>query len=224
MGRPREHDERTREQLLAAAERLVSEGGPDALSVRGVAEEAGATTRAIYSIFGSKEGLIAALAQVAYDWLYNGVDRVPETDDPAADLVAIGLEVFRRFVRDHPALYRIAYQRVVGLQPHPDLVATRERTFVQLQERVRRLKDAGLLDQKPVVEATVELIAMFEGLANAELRGRVLPTIPAGGEDHAWREGLATLLRGLTATPVQEARHGDVAQAADSRDPLRPYN
>jgi len=208
MGRPREHDDKTREQLLAAAERLIIEGGPDALSVRGVADKAGTSTRAVYSIFGSKDGLVAALAQVAYDWLYHAVDQIPETDDPAADLITIGLDVFRRFVRDHPALYRIAYQRVVGLWPEPDLVTTRERTFTQLQERVRRLADAGLLGHKPVLEATVELIAMFEGLANAELRGRVLPTIPAGDEEHAWQEGLATLLRGLTTAPAPGGDHG----------------
>lgn len=38
---------------------------------------------------------------------------------------------------------------------------------------------------------------MVEGLANAELRRRILPTIPRGQEETAWREGIATLLRGF---------------------------
>jgi AcrR family transcriptional regulator len=197
VGRPKEHDEATRQLLLLAAERLISEGGPDALSVRGVADEAGTTTRAVYSIFGSKEGLVAAMAQLAYQWIYDAVDEIPETDDPSDDLVVIGLDVFRRFVVDHPGLYRIAYQRVVGLTPHPDLIETRNRAFVQLQARLRRLEETGLIS-KSVPSATLEVIAMFEGLANAELRGSVLPTIPTGAEESAWREGLATLLRGLT--------------------------
>ena len=67
MGRPREHDERTRAALREAAERLVAAGGPGALSVRAVAEEAGTTTRAVYSVFGSKEGLVVdALARDAF--------------------------------------------------------------------------------------------------------------------------------------------------------------
>ncbi len=198
MGRPRQHDEETRLRLLAAAESLVAEGGPDALSVRRVAEDAGTTTQAIYSLFGSKEGLVAALAQVAYQSIYDAVELVPETDDPGFDLVIIGIEVFREFVREHPGLYRIAYQRIVGLNPDPDLVATRDRAFTQLQERVRRLQETGNLGEKKVPAATLELIAMFEGLANAELRGQVLPTIPPGSEERAWHEGLATLLRGLT--------------------------
>ena len=54
MGRPREHDEHTRVALLAAAEQLVAEGGPTQLSVRAVADAAGTSTRAVYSLFGSK--------------------------------------------------------------------------------------------------------------------------------------------------------------------------
>src|SRR5437660_2330707 len=102
MGRPKEHDEQTRERLRAAAEELVAEGGPDALSVRAVADAAGTTTRAVYSVFGSKEGLVAALAQTAFELLHDNIDKLPTTDDPAADLVAIGTEVVRGLVRDHP--------------------------------------------------------------------------------------------------------------------------
>lgn len=200
MGRPREHDEETRSNLLAAAEGLVAEGGPDALSVRAVAREAGTTTRAVYSLFGSKDGLIAALAQQAYELIHQNVDEVPESEEPAEDLVVIGVKVFRRFVQEHPALYRIAWQRIVALEPHPGLAQARARAFTQLQGRVRRAKEAGHLGSKPVRDATVELIAMFEGLANAELRGAVLPTIRPGDEERAWREGVATLLRGFRWT------------------------
>jgi AcrR family transcriptional regulator len=209
MGRPREHNEETRRRLLGAAERVIAEDGPDALSVRGVADRAGTTTRAVYSLFGSKEGLVAALAEAAYEWIYDAVDEVPETEDSGADLVAIGLEVFRRFVRDHPALYRITYQRVIGLTPQPRLVTARQRAFIQLQGRLQRLKDAEGLPRKRVIDATAELIAMFEGLANAELRGHVLPTISPGDEERAWREGVATLLRGMTAPPDGGSEQAD---------------
>lgn len=200
VGRPREHDEGTRARLRAAAERLVAEGGSDALSVRRVADEAATTTRAVYTVFGSKEGLVAALAQTAFEFLSDEIDRLPETDDPAADLVAIGTQVIRRLVRDHPALYRIAFQRIAGLQPEPKLVAARERAWVQLQGRVQRLKDFGLLDGKPVPDAARELNAMWEGLANAELRGDVLRIMPRGEEERAWRDALTTVIRGFDAT------------------------
>lgn len=201
MGRPREHDERTRAALLGAAERLVAEGGPAAVSVRAVADAAGTSTRAVYSLFGSKEGLVVdALARDAFAVLYSEIDTLVETDDPAGDLVDVGVVAFRRLVLEHPALYRIAFQRVVpGLDGGPELVAARQRTWEQLLAKVERLEAAGLLGDKPIPEAAVEFIAMLEGLANAELRGAVLRLLPEGDEERAWRNALATLVRGFAA-------------------------
>ena len=203
MGRPREHDQRTRAALLEAAERLVAEGGPAAVSVRAVADAAGTSTRAVYSLFGSKEGLVVdALARDAFAVLYREIDTLDETDDPASDLVDVGVVAFRRLVLEHPALYRIAFQRVVpGLDGGPELVAARQRTWEQLLAKVERLEAAGLLGDKPVPEAAVELIAMMEGLANAELRGAVLRLLPEGDEERAWRNALTTLVRGFAAGP-----------------------
>ena len=97
MGRPREHDEHTREALLAAAERIVAEGGPAALSVRAVADAADTTTRAVYSLFGSKDGLLVqALARDAFVFLYDEIDALEVTEDPVSDLLDVGLIAFRR--------------------------------------------------------------------------------------------------------------------------------
>jgi AcrR family transcriptional regulator len=201
VGRPREHNEDTRAALRAAAERLVADGGAAAFSVRTVAKEVGTSTRAVYSLFGSKEGLVVdALAQGAFDFLVDGIDELVETDDPVADLVAVGVPVFRRLVVEHPALYRIAFQRIVpGFRAGPELTQARERAFAQLLAKVRRVEDAGLLGGKSVPEAAVEFNAMLEGLANAELRGSVLRILPAGDEERAWREALATVVRGFSA-------------------------
>jgi AcrR family transcriptional regulator len=201
VGRPREHDEETRLALTAAAERLVAEAGPGALSVRAVANDAGTTTRAVYSLFGSKDGLVDALAQRAFELLQAGLDDLPQTDDPGADLVDVGARVFRGFVRSHPSLFRIAFQRAVPeLRAGPELTAARRGALTRLQARVQRAKDAGLLGRKSVEEATVEFNAMCEGLANAELRGGTLRILPEGDEERAWREGLVTLVRGFHAT------------------------
>jgi AcrR family transcriptional regulator len=198
VGRPREHDEQTRLALIAAAERLVAVGGPDALSVRAVAHDADTTTRAVYSLFGSRAGLVDALAQRAFEILRAGLDELPETDDPVADLLEVGTGVFRRFTHEHPSLFRIAFQRIVpGLRAGPELTEARQRTLSRLQARIQRLDDAGFLDGKPVPGATLEFNAMCEGLANAELRGGTLRILPEGQEEGAWREGLLTVVRGF---------------------------
>ena len=84
MARPRNHDDRTAAALLDAAELIVARSGPHALSVRDIADEIGTTTRAVYSVFGSKGGLLAALARRAFGFLRDALDELPVTDDPAA--------------------------------------------------------------------------------------------------------------------------------------------
>jgi len=202
VGRRPEHDDGTRAALRAAAERLVAEGGPAALSVRAVAAEAGTTTRAVYSLFGSKEGLVVdALAQSAFEFLADGVDKLVETDDPVADLVAVGVPVFRTLVLEHPALYRIAFQRIVpGLRAGPEVSAARALAHTRLHAKIQRVEDAGLLGTKTVLEAAVEFNAMLEGLANAELRGSTLPILAPGTEERTWRDALTTVVRGFAAT------------------------
>jgi AcrR family transcriptional regulator len=202
VGRRQEHDDRTRAALRAAAERLVAAGGPAALSVRAVAAEAGTTTRAVYSLFGSKEGLVVdALAQSAFEFLADGVDKLVETDDPVADLVAVGVPVFRAMVLEHPALYRIAFQRIVpGLRAGPEVTAARALAHTRLHAKIQRVEDAGLLGAKTVREAAVEFNAMLEGLANAELRGNALPILPPGAEERTWRDALTTVVRGFAAS------------------------
>lgn len=198
MGRPLKHDETMRESLRAEAERIVAEHGLAGLSVRAVAEAAHTTTRAVYSTFGSKDGLIDALAQTAFEFLHTEIEKLAETDDPIRDAVDMAVKVFRRLALDHPVLYRIAFQRVVpSLRAGPDVTAARQRAFAQLQGKIRRLEKAGVLGRTSLDEATVAIEAMMEGLANAELRGRTLPILPAGKETQAWRQAITTLIRGF---------------------------
>ena len=201
MGRPKEHDESTRAALLAAAEQIVANRGAGALSVRAVADAAGTTTRAVYSLFGSKDGLLVeALARDAFEYLHTEIGNLHETADPASDLIDVGLLVFRRLVRDHPALYRIAFQRIVpGLEAGPELAATRQRAWEQLVAKVERLRPSGLLGNKSAPEAAVEFIAMMDGLGSAELRGAVLRLLPEGNEEKAWHDALTTVIRGWAA-------------------------
>lgn len=182
-----------------AAEQLIAEGGVDALSVRSAAEAAGTSTRAVYSLFGSRDGLVAAVAAQTFEVLAEACAGVPVTDDPRQDLIELGVRAFRSMVSEHPARYRIAFQRVAGLEPDAGLLEARERARVALQFRVQRLAEAGLLGVKTIPDAMLELEAMFEGLANTELRGAVLP-IMATNPERAWRAALATVLRGFTAT------------------------
>lgn len=202
MARPRTHGEAGRAALLDAAEALIARSGPHALSVRSVADEVGTTTRAVYSLFGSKGGLVAELADRAFGFLRDALDELAVTDDPAADLVNCGAIVYRRFVIEHPSLYRVAFQRTLPeLEMTDELREARAESFGRLELRVVRVAAIGALERRSVREAAVEFNAMCEGLANAQLRGGTLRPLPSGGEERVWREAFETLVRGLTTAP-----------------------
>jgi AcrR family transcriptional regulator len=195
VGRPREHDERTRAALLAAAERLVDEGGPEALTVRAVADEVGTTTRAVYSLFGSKDGLLEALATRLFDELRAAIDAVPVTDDPAGDLVRVGVEAFRRTALDHPSLYRLVFLRIVpDLDLGPAFGRVAYAALGRMEARVARLAQEGRLDGKDVHACALAFHALTEGLASMEVRGNMLDPRTA---EQVWRDALTSLVEGF---------------------------
>jgi AcrR family transcriptional regulator len=217
MGRPQRHDADTAAALIDAAERLVHAEGLDALTVRRVATEVRTTTRAVYTLFGSKEGLVVALGQRAFRLLSDGLAQLPETNDPARDLIEAGVQIFRRFALDHPALFRIAFHR----PPSPEIVAgfrpASYEALMILKARVERLKAAGQLGARPVWPSVSEFDALCEGLAAIELRGQMLPGPPPSPSGHPdpqpgdqdgdppcpdlheqiWRGALTALVRGF---------------------------
>lgn len=194
MGRPREHGARTAEALLAAAERMLEREGAGALSLRRLAAEANTTTRAVYSLFGSREGLLTALGARAFDLLQAGVESLPETADPVADLVEAGARVFRRFAVEHPSLFALAVQRIAaGEHVAAGFRRAQGDALAELRRRVARLEAAGLLGGRSVADAVFEFHALCEGLAAVELRG----ILPRGEEARIWRDALSALVAGF---------------------------
>jgi AcrR family transcriptional regulator len=198
MGRPREHDQRTAAALLAAAERTLHEQGIGALSVRSVAEQAGTSTRAVYSLFGSKDGLIAALAANAFELLGAAVKALPTTEDPVADLVSAGL-AFRVFALEHPTLFAIAIQRPAPdfFTPWHQVHAAANDALTGLEHRLDRLRQAGGLRGRAIRDAAFQFHALCEGLAALELRGGCDPAQAR----RLWQEALIALVHGFAAAP-----------------------
>lgn len=193
MGRPREHDEQIATALLDAAERVVAEGGLEALSVRHLAVAIGSSTRAVYSLFGSKDGLVVALGTRAFTLLRDGLDALPTTDDPAGDLVEAGVVVFRRFALGHPALFRIGLvQTGVPAEIAHKFRSVQEQALGRLHARVGRLKHCGRLGSRGEAQAALEFHALCEGLAALEARCILDPS----AAEEVWQDALGALVAG----------------------------
>ena len=178
MGRPKEHDETTRRQLLDAAERLSATDGWEALTVRRIAEEAGTSTRAVYALFGSKEGLEQALHQAMFTRLRDLLQACERTEDPRRDIAEQSL-AYRQWAVERPERYALAMHRFVGKRSRPrsdeGLAVSRE-ALGELRQAVRRCADAGLLlgDRDPE-DVVTHMRAMVHGLAEFENLGMLGP-------------------------------------------------
>lgn len=200
MGRRRQHNAHTAHALLQAAEHILHEQGIDALSVRSVAARVATSTRAVYSVFGSKEQMLVALSVRAFEMLATGLAALPLTDDPAADVVAAGVTIFRPFALEHPALFRIAFQRAPAWMDMPgEVFGAATSSFRALILRFERLQAAGLLGPYAPYEAAHMFDALCEGLAVGELRGSIPPDDP----ERLWHGALGSLVAGFAAVPAR---------------------
>lgn len=96
MGRPRMYDEALRERLIEEAQKMLSEDGYHGVSLRVLTRNVGTSTNAVYTLFGSKEALMAEVAVRQLDRML-GEDYDPNTsEDPRADLLKLA-----RHYRNH---------------------------------------------------------------------------------------------------------------------------
>jgi AcrR family transcriptional regulator len=82
MGRQAEISAESRMRLLVAAWELLAEGGTRATTVQAVAERAGISRGSIGWHFGSKEGLIVAVVNNAFDTIVERITAFFESSGP----------------------------------------------------------------------------------------------------------------------------------------------
>jgi AcrR family transcriptional regulator len=190
--RPKLHDDALRVRLLDTAGTILTAEGPDALSLRRLATKAGTSTSAVYSLFGGKSGVLRALFVEAFSRFGTYLNAVTPSDDPLADIVALG-HAYRASATTDPHLYTVMFgSPVPGFEPAAEDWAQAGATFTPLLDAVRRAVAAGLLrDVEPGLIATA-LWATVHGLVSLEL-GQALPRQagrPAEVFDAAVRAGL----------------------------------
>lgn len=105
---PRRSNPAVRPILVDVAARLLLDEGPQALSTRRIAAEAGCSTMAVYTHFGGMSGLIREMVHEGFTRLQYHFSRVRETDDPVSDMATLG-RAYRRNGMDNPHLYAVMF-------------------------------------------------------------------------------------------------------------------
>jgi AcrR family transcriptional regulator len=182
VARPKLHDDALRIRLLDVAGTLLTTEGPDALSLRRLAAAAGTSTSAVYALFGGKPGILRGLFVEAFTRFAAHLDLVTPSDDPLADLLALG-HAYRASALADPHLYAVMFgSPVPGFEPAPEDYEHAEATFAPLLDAVRRAVASGQLRDADPMRIATALWANVHGLVSLELGCAIPAGAGAAGE------------------------------------------
>ncbi|GAB3295775.1 TetR/AcrR family transcriptional regulator [Parasphingorhabdus pacifica] len=203
MARPRAHDEALRTRLLERAGELLNTDGPEGLSLRRLAGDVNTSTTAVYSLFGGKPGLIRELYVEGFRRLGDRMERVALSNDPAADLTALG-HAYRESALANHNFYSLMFGNAVpNFAPDAEARAQSRRSLRALEETVRRAIESDVFTGTEPNEVVFAAWGLVHGLVSLELNGS-LPSETLSDEESRARYERA-LHRGMAGW----RRHGD---------------
>lgn len=202
--RRRRSPEVARREILDAAQRLLSSGGPDAIRLQDIARDVGISHPTILHHFGSRDGLIRALDARAIHALTGDVERILESNQSLhpAELVERVAETM-----DQQGLARLI---ALWAMREPETGIATELDPAALVHDVSKLigdrlddPDGTPADRQEAISFRVRL-AVFAMFGQA-LVGDVMSPVPPEQRDaerHRFRRWLAELLLERTSAEV----------------------
>ena len=200
---PRERrQERTRQEILSTALKLIVEKGADNLSLREIARRIDYSPAGLYEYFGSKEAIIDAVCSEGNERFFAMLDAIPQTLPPLEYLLELGM-AYLNFARQNPEqfLFLLQNRKMEGEDLPSDFTVDAlkaDATFMLLYNGVQHAIDAGLIRTEEnfgALEISYSVWALVHGQASLEVRHLEYLPIDFAEID---RRALATFIRGLT--------------------------
>jgi AcrR family transcriptional regulator len=177
-------------RLVDEAGRILSAESAAALSLRRLASATGTSTMAVYTLFGDKQGLLAAMYREGFARLGRALDEAARAhDDPLAALSELGL-AYRRTALANPHLYDLMFGRpVASFAPDAETQEVADAAYRPLVAAVGRCLDAGALVGDDAERIASYLWAVTHGMVSLELAGHLGHDDPAA-RDAAYVDAL----------------------------------
>ncbi len=109
---PRGEGSRLREEILDAAVRLIDAGGPERVTLRGVAREAGISAPSIYDHFADRTEILAAVLDRFLGELEAHIRAAIEQHEDPVDSLLAGCEAYLTFSDQDPSRYAFLFRYV----------------------------------------------------------------------------------------------------------------
>ena len=216
--------EDVRTAVLAAAVRLIAEGGLAKLSMREVARAAGVSHQAPYHYFEDRESILAALSEQGFTILAERLEKARDpSETPIGRFTALA-RVYVEFAFDHPPLFRLMFRPdFVDMDRFPDAKACGDRAFLQLFAAVEDCIKAGLFPGRSQQGLVVLGWSLAHGLACLLLDGPLAMKVPdaARAKEQVVNDTLAVMRSLLEASASAGKAAPGAARRLGSAAPKR---
>jgi AcrR family transcriptional regulator len=132
--------EETRERALQGAASVFARLGYDGASIAEIAAEAGVSSGALYSHFGSKAELFAATLRAHGS---PAVERLLAVGGPGVDIARLLRDRGLALAHRRPEETSLLVEAIVAAKRHPDVAALLMATFTEREQRFTGLVEAG---------------------------------------------------------------------------------
>jgi AcrR family transcriptional regulator len=165
--------EEIRSRIVAAARGLYMERGPEAVTMRAVAERVGVTATALYRHFPDKDAILREVVSEGSRLLGSHLFRALEAPTPLERLRATAM-AYLDFALAQPQAYRALFESASEDETSP-VQAQRGAIRRFLRDRVRESMDAGALAPGDPDGTALTLWSLLHGLVSLHQAGITRP-------------------------------------------------
>lgn len=163
----------TADRIASLALSLLESEGPEAVTMRRVAEAAGITPMAIYHHYPNREALLDAVAGREFEKFLGYITARPQRGSAESRLIR-SIEAYIDYAFDRPRIFDYIFsQPRPGARRYPDdFRARRSPTLNPVADSVEAAMRAGVLHKDDVWEVALELWALAHGYLMLYRAGR----------------------------------------------------
>ncbi|OLT27214.1 TetR family transcriptional regulator [Nocardiopsis sp. CNR-923] len=159
------HHGNLRAAVLKRAAEVIEEEGPHSFSLRSLAADLGVSHTAPRHHFGSREGVLNAIATEGFLIL---AERLRDNREAGGDFLETGVE-YVRFAVDHPAHFQVMFTPTLLNARDPELAAARTAAFDELVTGADTVAEAAGDEPAAVVGGW----SIVHGIATLALTGNL---------------------------------------------------
>ncbi|MFC4402550.1 TetR/AcrR family transcriptional regulator [Gracilibacillus xinjiangensis] len=168
-----QHAEELKLTIVEAAAKILQEQGPEAVTIRKVAEKMECSTKIIYNLFTNKDGLIKLLYLDGCKILSSSFQSVNRQDNMESCLRAL-CEAYWDFSRNYSSYYQLMFGGAfTEFKPEEESIHATTTALEQFILVIKEAMEAGLILEKDPLQVVRVIWASLHGVIHLYLGGHI---------------------------------------------------